>query len=1188
MLLVQLTLTTLCLSAADVPWAYPEATARVAIRLQAPAGDVPLARPVRLALGPAHRPAAGGGVAGYDLTAKTTVAAQLDGDAIWLDPSRPLAPGEERWYHLYLLPKAAQAPLVAQLTGQLTIETGRYRATLDPNLGGVVTSLLLKTGGRAVETLGDGIHWWVGRDPSITQESLGRVALQQVSAGPVFVSYRVSYPNLLAQGNTLTTEYRFFRDFIEVDHHYAAAQPCQLWHLKLPVSLAATGNVPGFYSNAQAQDQPLLTSGERNTWTPGAWHDVSYLGDEPYGIGVIGRNVATAGQLYFMDSAKPTEHEWIYAEPFGWQKPVEIKQDFVVKLTVVPHEAGPGHFRDTLAKRDSEVHAAMLGWQDKGAPPADTDGDGLPDLDELRGGTNPKAADTDLDGQPDGTDPQPLVGAPPVKTLPWPEFKVAPTDQPQTIAEVSKVGGVPTIVLDGQPYGPMSYTRCAGTYDQLAEMGRRNYRLHFEMVGPVGWPGEQETTFQQLDDKLAKFLKEVPNARVILRLYLCNPRHFATRYPDEVLRFNDGETGHFEKWYAMKDRPEEERGYPSFASNVWREGTCQALYNYVTHVRQSSYSKNVVGYFICGGGTEEWYYWGDYNHNQYCVDFSTPMLTAFRGYLRRRYDGDVSKLRTAWCDETVDFATALPPDPNQRKETVGAFWNPTYENRLRDYYQVHNKVMEDSVLLFSRAVKQACDNEQLVGMFHGYLQNHWLLEGGQATLRDVLESKDIDFWSGPPQYDRRGPGEHGCARFPLASLRANGKLWISESDIRTNFSEQSGHNPALYGRPPSLEESLACLEREYAHMLCEGGNGWWFQMGREWYHHEPILKLFDQMQRCGEAAMAFDRQTETDIATVVNLKSVMTGPPWPVTSSLLDAVKVQETCRIGAPVDHWLLTDILKPGARRYKLYLLLNCFSLSAPERQAIDQQLRRDGATLIWMYAPGLFQPEAADERSPEHVRELLGFGLKSELGSSLSPAMKLTADGAKLCAGFDPDRTFGEFERPQWKPDADGKVVAQPANATRLPERFSAEGGTVLARYVDGGGASMAMRQTASATDLWIGSVMAPADLLRTLAKRAGCHLYCDADEIIYADSSFLAIHTRADGERTFHLRRPADVIEILSGQPVAQHVTEFTDSVPAYRTRVYFLGDAAAWQRERRRADELMTAFQAANQAARKDH
>ncbi|HNX33405.1 MAG TPA: hypothetical protein PKM57_02170 [Kiritimatiellia bacterium] len=761
-----------------------------------------------------------------------------------------------------------------------------------------------------------------------------------------------------------------------------------------------------------------------------------------------------------------------------------------------------------------------------------------------------------------------------------PAFKAQPTDRPQSIARVKPVQGVPTLVIDGKPYGPMIYTRCAGTLEQIGQIADRDFPVHFEMVGSVGWPGEQEETFKRLDGQLARFLERVPNARILLRLYLCNPRNFARDYPDETLTFNDGARDHFTKWYAMTDRPLEERGYPSFASGVWRQKTAEALFNYVTHVRQSAYSKNIIGYFICGGGTEEWYYWGDYDHDKYALDFSKPMLKAFRNYLRVKYGGDVGKLRAAWNDPAVDFDTALPPDPLSRKATeAGVFWGADKGQRNRDYYYVHNKVMEDSLLIFSHAVKQACNREQLVGMFHGYLQNHWLLEGGQATLKELLRSPDVDFWSGPPQYNRRGPGEHACIRFLMASLKQHGKLWISESDIRTNFSEPAPGNPSMYGRPPSLEETQACLQREFAHQLCEGGNGWWFQMGKEWYHHEPVLALFDRMQHCGEAAMGFDRTSDTDIAAVVDLDSILTGPPWPVTTSLIDAFKVQETCRLGAPVDYYELDDILASDAKRYKLYLMLNCFSLSDAERRLIEKRLRRRGAVLVWMFAPGVFNPDRVPERDVAYTKDLLGFTLNSEAGQRRKLNMKLTEAGARAFEGFDPQRAFGSFERPEWVTDpASGAVKQQVPAARDLPERFyGSEEGEVLARFEEGGQPAMVRRCTSKATDIWIGSVVAPADLLRGIARRAGCHLFCDADEIVYADKSFLAIHTRAAGERTFSLRRKADVVEVFSGDVLARDATQFKDTIDACRTRLYFIGNSEKWADENKRADLFFERF-----------
>ena len=49
----------------------------------------------------------------------------------------------------------------------------------------------------------------------------------------------------------------------------------------------------------------------------------------------------------------------------------------------------------------------------------------------------------------------------------------------------------------------------------------------------------------------------------------------------------------------------------------------------------------------------------------------------------------------------------------------------------------------------------------------------------------------------------------------------------------------------------------------------------------------------------------------------------------------------------------------------------------------------------------------------------------------------------------------------------------------------------------------------------TSVYLGSPAANAGLLRAVARAAGTHRYVDGDDIVYANRSFVAIHTREVG-------------------------------------------------------------------------
>jgi hypothetical protein len=201
----------LLVSAAPVPsgdarWHFPEASQRAIVRVSLNAADAPVDGPVQLALphGAAVEPAS---YRAWDLQTDAEVAAQsVDGELL-LAPTGAVVPGKLRVFLVYRTPNAASslpaahrppAAPVAQATDDGRVETAGYIAEIDRRHGGVLRSLQWKGGMQSVETLGDGIRWWIGHQPQVTPESYGPVPIKAIAAGPVFTTLRVRYPKVLA------------------------------------------------------------------------------------------------------------------------------------------------------------------------------------------------------------------------------------------------------------------------------------------------------------------------------------------------------------------------------------------------------------------------------------------------------------------------------------------------------------------------------------------------------------------------------------------------------------------------------------------------------------------------------------------------------------------------------------------------------------------------------------------------------------------------------------------------------------------------------------------------------------------------------------------------------------------------------------------------------------------------------
>jgi len=310
---------------------------------------------------------------------------------------------------------------------------------------------------------------------------------------------------------------------------------------------------------------------------------------------------------------------------------------------------------------------------------------------------------------------------------------------------------------------------------------------------------------------------------------------------------------------------------------------------------------------------------------------------------------------------------------------------------------------------------------------------------------------------------------------------------------------------------------------------------------------------------------------------VVDQESLL-ATPYPswreLTRRLVNTARAAELPRLGTPVDYLELDDALAEGAGGYRMVIFLNPYLINNQERRGIEERLKRDGKTLVWLYAPGLINPDARVPLALEHMEELTGMRFGCLHGRA--PARwRIDGHHDPITANLPTFSEWGDFDRPtttgfEMNRDTMAPWVPAPMMVNPLfyvddSECTAFRSATVLGSYLQGGQPAFAVKRFPEWTSVYLGSPAANAGLLRAVARAAGAHRYVDGDDIVYANRSFVAIHTREAGQRTVCLRAPSDAYEVFDDQLLAQGVKQFDLHIPAYTTRLIFLGDVPAFRK-----------------------
>jgi len=714
-------------------------------------------------------------------------------------------------------------------------------------------------------------------------------------------------------------------------------------------------------------------------------------------------------------------------------------------------------------------------------------------------------------------------------------------------AQIQVTGGRPRLIIDGKMRlpqlcwlspNPSQPGRCRGMVERFSEVGFELFTFDADLgwCGPDDYRPDEGSLWRRgatIDEAMEEVLGGNPHAYVLIRLNVDALPWWQAMHRDQMELFDDGTYGREQ----------------SYASTLWVREASEALAAFIRYVRSRPYADRVFAYKVMSCGPGEWIKNGSMDGR--FGDYSPAMQEAFRSWVKARYRGDVEALRAAWNDRSITFEeVSVPTREEQEAVQFQHFRDPLKGGRKAiDYFECYVDLVVRDIEAFCRKVKEATGGEQLAGVFYGYLMSlGWVgtmflgeyyrdsersayQRSGNLGLGRILRSPYVDFLSSPYCYGFRCSGGDGTFMSLAESIHLHGKLYFSEDDTRTHLTPRN----AWYGRSDTLKESVAVLRRNFSNVLIRGAGYWVLGSSMD---HPGILGEMRAMREIGIEDLSLESTSAGDgIAVIVDERSLLYESMnhrlvWP----LIFKQKSWGFSRIGAPYGLYLLDDLLEGLVPEHRMYIFLNLFYLDDRQRRLLDERVKRDGKTLVWMPYSGLIR----ERPSGGNMSELTGINVVCEADRFWELTIAITNFEHPITERLPSNCRFGTDNKIGpivWVDDSDAVTLGRLIfNNGRCDPGF-------CVKELDG------------FRSVYIGAPNVTSDVLRGIAKYAGVHIYSESDDVLYANQHYVALHTAKGGIKRIELPGISDVRDAFSGEMIARSASGFDVAVGAHSTRLF---------------------------------
>jgi len=469
-----------------------------------------------------------------------------------------------------------------------------------------------------------------------------------------------------------------------------------------------------------------------------------------------------------------------------------------------------------------------------------------------------------------------------------------------------------------------------------------------------------------------------------------------------------------------------------------------------------------------------------------------------------------------------------------------------------DYYRAWHLGTAKSVVHFARIIK-AKSPDKLVGAFYGSYGCTNLIDGGTAGgVLHILDSGVVDFLAAPGVYENRQPGGFTGQREMNDSFRLRNTMFIVEEDTRTHFENRHYQNLIEMF---DMTDTYGIMKRDFGRNICEDLQAWWFDqhVGGGRYKHPDIYALIARQQEIARFAYSLDRRKGSEIAFIYDEESIHVTAQWASLDSI-EMTRNYEIAHIGAPVDQYYHNDTANPAMPAYKLYVFFNVYSLTDQERRDILAKVKRDHAVALWLYAPGVINPDREQQFSHEYLSDLTGMR-SAMLLENWSSKFKINGDAHPAFAELDKGQIFGALDR---RMPNNVRPGVRSRETSSYPVFYMDDPSALTAaRFLGNRLPALSVKAMDGWTSVYCGAKYVRAELYRAVARYAGCHIYSDDGDCLYASRNFVTVHAATSGEKCLRLPVVCSPYELYERQTYGEDTREIRFSMLRGETKMFSL-------------------------------